>query len=284
MTSHDAPATSLPPAVLAALRCSVCARTQALSGNSLRCEAGHSFDVARQGYVNLLHAKVPPGTADTGEMVTAREEFLGAGHYAPLARALADMAAGRFVIDAGAGTGYYLATVLDAHPGAAGLALDLSVPASRRAARAHPRIGAAVWNVWQPWPVGDGVADVVLNVFAPRNANEFHRVLRPGGTLLVTVPGSDHLVELRDALGLLAIDSGKQDRLGRELAGRLEVGDTRSIGGRATLPADDVRRAVLMGPNAYHLDRGGLRERLAAVEGMLDVTISFDVVAYRRVG
>src|SRR2546430_3204026 len=89
------PATSkpgLPPAVVKALRCSICGDAVELADRSLRCPRRHSFDLARQGYVNLLHARVPAGTADTTEMVAARDQFLAAGHYAPLAGLLSEQA------------------------------------------------------------------------------------------------------------------------------------------------------------------------------------------------
>ncbi|MBK1786779.1 putative RNA methyltransferase [Prauserella cavernicola] len=282
MTSRETAATSLPSAALAALRCSVCGEAVALTGHSLRCERGHAFDLAKQGYVNLLHAKVAAGTADTGEMVSARADFLASGFYAPLAELLAELASGELVVDAGAGTGYYLAKVLDALPGATGLALDVSAPALRRAARAHPRIGAAVWNLWEPWPVGSGVADTVLNVFAPRNAAEFHRVLRPGGTVLVASPGSGHLGELARSLDLLDIGEDKQQRLDSAFAERFELVDRQHRGGPVTLGPDDVRKVVLMGPNAHHLHRSGLGERLAGLTESVEVTTSFVVSAYRR--
>ncbi|WP_369822079.1 putative RNA methyltransferase [Saccharomonospora sp. CUA-673] len=279
------------------LRCSVCSAPLSPSERSLRCVRRHTFDVAKQGYVNLLHAKVDAGTADTGEMVAARAEFLGAGHYAPLVRLLAESVrastrpesgpAPSLIVDAGAGTGHYLAGVLDACDGDAhGLALDVSAPALRRAAAAHPRIGAVVWNLWQPWPVADGAADVVLNVFAPRNAAEFHRVLRPGGTLVVATPGARHLHQLVERLGLLDISGGKAGQLSETLTGRFTHVDTRSTSRTEPLDADDVRRIVLMGPNAHHLQRGvpgGLGERLDALQGTVEVTTEFDVSVFRRV-
>ncbi|PXY26135.1 rRNA (guanine-N1)-methyltransferase [Prauserella coralliicola] len=282
MTSPETTAKPLPSAVLAALRCSVCGGGVELAGHTLRCERLHSFDLARQGYVNLLHAKVAAGTADTGEMVAARAEFLAAGFYAPLAEALAEQATGGLVVDAGAGTGYYLAKVLDALPGAEGLALDVSAPALRRAAKAHVRIGAAVWNLWEPWPVGSGVADTVLNVFAPRNAGEFHRVLRPGGTVVVASPGSGHLGELSRKLDLLDIGEDKEQRLDAALADGFELVGRRQCGGTVKLGPDDVRRAVLMGPNAHHLHRGGLADRLGSLTEAMDVTTAFSVSTYRR--
>lgn len=278
----------MPSAVVAALRCSVCAEPLHPAERSLRCPRRHSFDIAKQGYVNLLRAGVDAGTADTSEMVAARADFLATGRYAPLVQLLADVAetAGKpqFVVDAGAGTGYYLAGVLDRVESAWGLALDVSAPALRRAARAHPAIGAVVWNVWEPWPVADGVADVVLDVFAPRNAAECHRVLRPGGLLAVATPGAGHLRELVTELGLLDIAGDKTDRVAESFAEHFEPAGVRTARQSAGLGADEVRKLVLMGPNAYHLHRDGLGDKLDALTGSVTVTVEFDVSVLRRKG
>src|SRR5690606_10049715 len=109
--------------------------------------------------------------------------------------------------------GYYLSAVLDALPDRPGVALDVAKAAVRRAARAHPRAAAAVCDVWRGLPLADGCADLILNVFAPRNASEFRRVLRPTGALIVVTPQPNHLSELVDALDLVRVDPAKQDRL-----------------------------------------------------------------------
>ncbi|AIJ21707.1 putative RNA methyltransferase [Amycolatopsis methanolica] len=276
------PAT-LPGAVVAALRCPLCASAFALDGRSLRCPSRHSFDLAKQGYVNLLHAGIPAGTADTAEMVAARVAFLGAGHYDGLRDLLAQVAAGTggdgLVVDAGAGTGYYLAGVLDRLPDAAGLALDVSAVALRRAAKAHARLGAAVWNLWEPWPVAAETASVVLNVFAPRNAAEFRRVLRPGGTLLVVSPERGHLAELAAVAPVLDVDPRKEERLDAALSEHFELVSRQSLRDRVTLEPDDVRNAVRMGPTGHH------PERLAALDGVTGpaaVTLAFSLSEYRR--
>lgn len=275
----------LPPAkAVDALRCPICRGRFTVEASALRCDQGHAFDIARQGYVNLLHAGVPAGTADTADMVSARAEFLRAGHYAPvadlLAQCVAEHAGGGTIVDAGAGTGYYLAHVLAESAAATGLALDLSARALRRAARAHPKIGAAVWNLWQPWPVADDAADVLLNVFAPRNGAEFHRVLRPGGLLVTATPRAEHLTELVRALNLLAVDRDKDGRLAATLDGHFEL--VRRMLSRFVLrlAPDDVRRVVRMGPNAHHADPVRDR-RLATLSGPIEVTASCTVSVYR---
>src|SRR5258708_5908405 len=143
--------------VLRFLACPHCGESLRRQGEQLRCRLGHTFDVARQGYVSLLPGGGKGSSGDTAAMIRARAEFLAAGHFAHLAAALAESAAedGRAlagdacVVDVGAGTGYYLAAILDALPGLAGVALDASRFALRRAARAHRRIGAAACDVWR---------------------------------------------------------------------------------------------------------------------------------------
>lgn len=264
-----------PDRVVAALTCPVCRDSLSGMDGMLRCGNGHSFDVARQGYVNLLAGTgtAKAGSADTAAMVADRAEFLAAGHYRPLAGAVASLVdTGGLVVDAGAGTGYYLGAVLDRLPDAVGLAMDVSPAALRRAARGHQRLGAVVWDVWRPWPVRDGAADALVNVFAPRNGPEFHRVLRPGGLLVVVTPDTDHLAELGPA-GLLTVDPRKAERLAGTLGDRFEQVHRQRLGYPLALGEEDVRRVIGMGPAGHH-------DRPAAPAGPREVTASFVIAAY----
>jgi len=274
------------------LRCPTCGADLAREGGVVRCAAGHSFDVARQGYVSLLgggRARAAPG--DTPEMVAARERFLGSGHFQPLATALGDLLEHGFggqgsIVDLGAGTGWYLANLLDRFPDATGLALDVSKPALRRAARAHPRAAAVGCDAWGPLPLRDHVAAAVLNVFAPRNASEIARVLAPDGAALVVTPGGRHLEELVRPLGLIGIDPDKQARLAGQLAVALDVVERRELSWRMRLDHDGALAAAAMGPSAFHVEPYRLDERVAKLPAQLDVTaavtISLTRAAERR--
>ncbi|MFI0271049.1 putative RNA methyltransferase [Streptomyces luteogriseus] len=268
--------------------CPLCPAALRRTDGALRCAGRHTFDIARHGYVSLLtgHRRAP--SADSPDMVRSRAAFLGAGHYGPLARTLAALATelappDATVLDAGAGTGHYLAAVLDALPEALGLGLDSSVPALRAAARAHARAEAAGWDVWRPWPVRTGCADLVLNVFAPRNGPEFHRVLGPDGALLVVTPTARHLRELRASTGLLAVDPGKEDRLRRTLAGHFRHERAEPLEYAMSLTPGEVAALVTMSPAAHHVDAAELRRRVERLDAPVRVTASFVASVYRPV-
>jgi len=266
--------TTLLDMVLAALRCPICHDALTEHDGSLRCPRGHSFDRARQGYVHLgAGRKLPEG--DTAEMVAARSAFLQAAHYQAVRAKASDLVppSARLIADIGAGTGYYLAGALDAAPGAAGIAVDVSKPALRRAARAHPRAEAVLADAWADLPLADGCLDVLLNVFAPRNGPEFRRVLRPAGRLVVVTPLPRHLAELRERYGLLDVDPDKAERLATTL-GEFDLVEADELEFPLRLTPDEVRALVGMGPNAFHAAAPEPAQRA-------EVTAAVRVAAYR---
>jgi 23S rRNA (guanine745-N1)-methyltransferase len=271
------------------LRCPVCTGQMRLASARLLCGNGHSFDVARQGYVNLTAGRAHPGTADTASMIAARERFLGRGHYRPLAEALRSLAAGRepagpgLVVDLAGGTGYYLAAVLDGLPHRHGLCVDLSAAALRRAARAHPRGAAVGADVWRRLPLAPGSAVLILSVFGPRNAAEIGRVLAPGGTLIVAAPGAGHLRELRGPLGLIGVDRHKARRLAGAFGGYAKPG-TQTLAYRLNLHHAEVTALVAMGPSAHHVGPDVLADRIRALPSPVAVTVDLNISAYQRRG
>jgi 23S rRNA (guanine745-N1)-methyltransferase len=253
------------PEAVAALRCPLCLGPLTHDGRALRCAAGHAFDVARQGYVSFLSGKPSGLLGDDAAMVDARARFLAAGHFDPLAReivAAAGAVGDGLVVEVGAGTAWYLARVLDARPGRAGLALDLSRFAARRAARAHPRAASAAADVRAAFPIGDRRAAIVLDVFAPRNGAEFRRILRDDGLLIVVTPAPEHLAELRAALGLLDVDPQKERRVADSLSPFFVRASSRALRWTMELPHADALALALMGPSARHRDATTLAVRV----------------------
>lgn len=236
--------------VLAALRCPICQASLAEAPGGVRCERGHGFDRARQGYIHLgTGRKLPEG--DTAEMVAARVAFLEAGHYEPLRAAIAEATpdTARLIVDVGAGPGFYLAAALDRAAQASGLAIDVSKAALRRVR--HERAEAVLADAWAELPIHDGTVDVLLNVFAPRNGTEFARVLSEDGILVVVTPNQDHLTELREAYGLLEVDPAKDERLAQTLRA-FRATRTRDLTWPLDLTEEETSALVGMGPNAFH--------------------------------
>lgn len=268
--------------VMDSLLCPVCTEALRDEQHRLRCVAGHSFDKAKQGYVNLRVGSARPARhADSAEMVAARSAFLGAGHYAPLFELLADSTdSAGLVLDAGSGCGEYLAAVLEGSPMAHGLALDLSAPAIRRAAKAHPRAAAVVADLRGRLPLAEGSVEVLLNVFSPRNAAEYRRVLRADGKLLAVTPGQEHLRELVERLELLTVAEDKSERLLRTLEGSFNHVGTRRCAYQIWLDHQAVTELVLMGPSAHHVDRDELSARVAELPDPMPVTASFAVSTF----
>ncbi len=252
------------PEAVALLRCPHCRSPLSPDDRSLACAEGHRFDLARQGYVNLV-----PAPGDTAAMVSARETFLEAGHldFIPIE-------AEGVVVDAGSGPGHHMA----ATHADLGLALDSSTAALRRAAgRAAAAVGC---DLWKELPIRSGVADTVLSVFSPRNGAEFARILKPGGRLVTVTPAPDHLAELIEHLGLLSVDPDKEKRLQAKLAGLFAEEASERHRRVLELSHADALAAARMGPSAWHLEPGELEGRVSVLPEPLAVTAAVDVTGW----
>jgi 23S rRNA (guanine745-N1)-methyltransferase len=167
------------------------------------CAKGHSFDVARSGYLNLLQPQErrskEPG--DTAEAIAARRRLHDRGVTAPLLQGIAEAAgatAEDVVLDAGCGDGFYLG-MLARQAGFAGHGVDISTRAIDAAARKYKECQWVVANADRLLPYASGSFSVVMSITARMNAAEFRRVLRDDGQLLVALPAPDDLIELRGA-------------------------------------------------------------------------------------
>jgi len=282
------PAVPAPLAAIAGrLRCPVCLQPLAPAGASLVCARRHTYDVARQGYVTLQTPARSHAAGDDAGMIAARAAVHDAGQFEPLTAVLADVACAvegpdssePAVLDVGAGTGHYLAAVLDRLPRAQGVAVDASRDAARRAARAHPRIAAVRADIWQQIPLGDATVDLALCVFAPRNVNELVRVLRPGGALVVVTPAPEHLRELA-SLHTITVDPHKVERLNRQIGPALRGGQIRRISWTMKLTALEAEAVLRMGPAAKHL-RPDVERRLGSLPQPVLVTGAVELRTFR---
>ena len=266
--------------------CPVCGGPLRDGGRALRCPAGHSFDRAAQGYINLLpankkHSAVP---GDGKGMVAARRAFLEAGWYAPFSEALGRIASACLeevqapvVLDAGCGEGYYtgrLAQVLG--PRARIAAFDISKEAVRLAAQRYKGVEFAVAGVFAI-PMADGAADCLIDIFAPMAQAEFLRVLRPGGFLLYAVPGPRHLFGLKRVLYEQPYENPvrQTDYPGFCFCRRVPVSGSIALSGGA-----EIRALFAMTPYYWKTPRGGA-EKLEQLN-TLQTEIEFDFLIYQK--
>ncbi len=258
-------------------------------------ETGHSYDVARQGYVTLAGGAGLRYRGDDMSMINDRETFLSRGHFAPFVEAMTshvhdalDAAgvpddASPVILEVGAGTGYYLSHTLDDVLGARGVGLDVSVAAARHLARCHSRVGAVVADAWARLPLRDESVDIITVVFAPRNPAEFARVLKPGGQVIVLAADRGHLAELREPLGIIDVEEGKVDRLIEQAVGHLRpVGEPGNIEFTMDLDRDAIAAQIGMSPSARHLDEQQLAERIAALPEAMGVTARASITRLTR--
>jgi 23S rRNA (guanine745-N1)-methyltransferase len=242
------------------LRCPLCKSGFTAAAGALVCRNGHSFDLAREGYINLLPNRRRHSGAggDNPARLRHRAEFLDAGHLDALTTTIVsrvERSSPERILDAGFGTGHHLAWIAAKLIGrGVGLGLDISKDAARQAARRWLTPAFAVADLWAEWPVQDATVDLVISIFAPKNFREMARVLRPGGCLALAYPGPEHLIELRDRFGLLRQNEESPGRYAVMAAHFIGPSSVTRLHNRAVLDPAAARAVILMGPSARHLD------------------------------
>jgi len=250
-------------AFLPLLACPLCCEPFVQEQQVLRCTNRHSFDIAREGYVNLVRKQLP---GDTKEMLLARRAVFEQGLYQPLSDALNTLLLARLsslavvrYFDAGCGEGYYQSRLYEAllagETAAISMGCDISREGIRLAARRYPESFFQVANIKERLPLADQGLDLLLNIFAPRNTPEFARVLATDALLVIVIPGPLHIQQLRSALHLLTIEEQKEQHVIEQFTeeGQFTLLTSESVTYDLTLAEEALTRVVMMTPNYWHL-------------------------------
>ena len=272
---------------MSVLICPVCGGMLENTGKSYICGKHHSFDIARSGYVNLLLSK-HAGKAVHGDnklMVQARRDFLDKGYYAPLCEAVCEETLkyaqnGSVVLDAGCGEGYYTSAVragFDRSDIAVKMyGVDISKVAVEYAAKRDKSVKFAAASVFH-LPVASSSCDLLITMFAPYCGEEYLRVLKSGGIMIMAIPSENHLWELKQAIYETPY---KNEVKPYELDGFGHIGAQRVNFTMELCSSTDIRSLFSMTPYYYKTGRTE-QERLEALSE-LTVQADFEVLTYRK--
>ena len=269
------------------LTCPVCAKKLSVSGNSYKCGRGHSFDISRSGYVNLLLSKHAGKTVhgDNKLMVQARRKFLETGYYSPLADALCDTVEKYFhggtILDAGCGEGYYTNQVADRLSNCGKdteiYGVDVSkiaVEYASKRGKAVKYLAASVFHL----PIESGSCNMLITLFAPYSSDEFCRVLAKNGIMTMAIPSRDHLWELKQAI---YDQPYKNEVRPYELEG-FRFLEKQSI--RYTMHAGSQEELqALFSMTPYYYRTGPTQQERLAKLTNLDITADFELLTYQKI-
>lgn len=263
------------------LMCPVCRQRLELVSKTWRCEQGHSYDIAKQGYVNLhvvqhKHSKNP---GDTPESVDARRAFLQGGYYQPLQQAvvhlLKDLKA-KMVLDIGCGEGYYTSAMQQVVEQCIGV--DIAKNAVQRAAKLNDKVTWVV-GTGATLPVIDQSMDVCTSLFSPIPQTEILRVLKDDGYLIVVTPATDHLYAMREAL-FEQVNPHTPQKFVEQLQDLFELKEQQVIDAPLVLDQQALKNLIAMTPYAYKASP----ERRMQLEqkAHLQVTASFQIYLFQK--
>jgi len=250
----------------------------------LQCPAGHSYDRAREGYVNLLLAnrKRSQQPGDDKAMISARRRVHDAGLYRTLADAISQVLQDcgqrpAVALDLGCGEGFYTAAIAGSLPAATLCGVDIAKPAVKLAARRCREAEFAVASAFDV-PLADSSIGLVTSIFAPLHPQEIVRLLEPGGLYLKVTPAAQHLWELR----CLLYDSPVPHQQDSELLEGFEVLAESQLDYSVQISGDLLRDLVAMTPYAHR----GQREHRDKLDQQqkLSIQMSFCLSLQRKPG
>lgn len=266
--------------------CPVCREKLDISGKSYICSNRHSFDMAKSGYVNLLLAK--NGTAIHGDnklMLKARRDFLEKGYYAPLCETVCRIILnyeknGSTILDAGCGEGYYTTAVkaiFDKSDIAVDMyGIDISKDAVDMAAKRKSDVNFAVSSVFHI-PVFTESCDILLTMFAPYCGEEYRRVLKNGGIMIMAIPSENHLWELKSQI----YDKPYKNEVKPYELDGFEFLDSKKVNFTMKIPENsDIISLFSMTPYYYKTGKKE-QQRLNGLK-FLETQADFEILTYKK--
>lgn len=261
--------------------CPICRATMTVEGGSrLVCTENHSFDLSKNGYVNL--APQAHVTKYDKSLFAARKQIIESGFFTPLLQYMTELLVigkATTILDAGCGEGSHVAEILSHLPeNVLGVGIDLAKEGIAAAAKEHP---GHVWCVADlaNCPFGDAQFDAVLNILSPANYAEFTRLLQPDGLFIKVVPESDYLKELR-AIFYEDKEQKEESNLVERFAAHFELMNTKRITYEFTLNQELLAQLIRMTPLSWGADEGKVAEaRRADIPVM---TIDFRVMIGKK--
>lgn len=261
----------------APITCPVCKELLTKENRTYRCENNHCFDLAKEGYLNLLlaHQRKSKHPGDDKAMIQARRRFFDTGAYNPLIASVRKTCTGT-ILDAGCGEGALSGSL----PGPV-IGMDISKEAVRAAAKRYRQATWIVANGMRDLPFPDESIDTVLSVLAPRNNEEFARILKPAGTLILGVPGPNHLIELRSQLNTAASDfEEKADEAAEKCAPHFTETNREMLTYNVQLNQKQLADLIQMTP-IFWTSAPEAKQRLLERSG-IEITVSFALVTLTR--
>ena len=260
------------------LICPVCQTPLKIEERTYRCVNSHSFDLAKEGYLNLLlsHQRRSADPGDGKAMIQARRRFFDSGAYAPLVDLIHKTIPAGTVLDAGCGEGALTGSLSGTIFGT-----DISKEAVRTAAKRYKSATWIVANTMRDLPFADQSFDTILSVLAPRNTTEFARLLKPNGHLILGVPGPNHLMELRALLNTTTSDfEEKADEAAEKCAPLFIETQQTPLTFQTDLNREQISDLIQMTPIFWNSSPEA-KEKIGQLN-QLNITISFVIQTFRH--
>ena len=261
--------------------CPKCKEKLEKQENSYKCPNAHSFDIAKQGYVNLLLGSKRGNHGDNKLMAVSRRDFLNKGYYEKFADALVKTVTefskqGDILIDCGCGEGYYTSRIADSLKNITIAGFDISKNAIALAAKRNKNICFAVASSFSI-PLNGKSADVLLEIFSPHNEPEFKRILKKGGYMIMAIPLENHLYSLKDAVYDTAYKNSVNDFEidGFELIKNTEIKYTVNIDSN-----EDIKNLFMMTP--YYYKTGEKEQARLNTLQYLQTELEFSILVYKK--